>query len=357
MFLRGVAPFALSPEEKASFLVPQLRSLVDYHRERCARYGHWLSQADDRWRTATDVADLPYLPVTVFKEFDLRSTAGEVLSVNSSATTGAASSRIAVDRDTRKRQNLSATKLLTDFIGAEQRPYLVFDREETVRGASSMSARGAAILSLAHLASEFHFVMREDDGDLVVDRERLDAALSAIGDRPFVAYGFTYLLYFAHQALAEAGARFAAHPASTFLHSGGWKRLQALAVDKASFNASIAGVWGLAPTRIVDFYGLVEQVGVLYPDCPEGFKHVPYWADVLIRRADDLTPAAVGETGLMQLLNCLPLSAPNHSILTEDLGMLVHADRCPCGRRGRAFVFMGRAPKADMRGCSDVVRR
>jgi hypothetical protein len=101
----------------------------------------------------------------------------------------------------------------------------------------------------------------------------------------------------------------------------------------------------------------VEQIGVPYPDCSEGLKHVPYWAEVLIRRHDSLRPTAVGETGLLQLLNCLPLSAPNHSVLTEDLGELVLLDGCKCGRRGKAFIFKGRAPRSELRGCSDVARR
>ncbi len=92
-----------------------------------------------------------------------------------------------------------------------------------------------------------------------------------------------------------------------------------------------------------------------YPDCRAGNKHVPYWADVIIRRADTLEPAGVGEVGLIQLLNCLPLGAPNHSVLTEDLGELVLEDGCACGRRGRAFVFRGRAPRAEVRGCSDTM--
>jgi hypothetical protein len=106
----------------------------------------------------------------------------------------------------------------------------------------------------------------------------------------------------------------------------------------------------------VDFYGAVEQVGVPYPDCAAGVKHVPYWAEVVVRRSDTLEPAGPGETGLLQLINCLPLSAPNHSVLTEDLAELVSVDGCPCGRRGRAFVFKGRAPRAELRGCSDVPR-
>src|SRR6185437_9265237 len=113
-----------------------------------------------------------------------------VMSVESSATSSGVPSKILVDKATRKRQTVSATKVLTDFLGAGTRPYIVFDVEATVRGADAMSARGAAIMSLAHLASDFFFVMREANGALVVDDDALNRALTAVGDRPFIAYGF-----------------------------------------------------------------------------------------------------------------------------------------------------------------------
>ncbi|MFM8582438.1 MAG: hypothetical protein ACKOFW_13160, partial [Planctomycetaceae bacterium] len=159
-----------------------------------------------------------------------------------------------------------------------------------------------------------------------------------------------------HRELSRFGRLPALHPDSLFLHSGGWKRLVDLAVDKPQFNQAVAGTWGLDPARVIDFYGTVEQVGLLYPDCPAGHKHVPYWADVLLRRPDTLAVAGAGETGLIELVSALPLAAPNHVVLTEDLGELVCEDGCPCGRRGRAFVFRGRAPKSEVRGCSDVAR-
>jgi hypothetical protein len=127
-------------------------------------------------------------------------------------------------------------------------------------------------------------------------------------------------------------------------------------VDKASFNRTIAVVWRISQ-HIIDFYGAVEQIGMLYPDCAAGRKHVPYWAEIIIRQPDSLAPAGVGQTGLLQLLNCLPLSAPNHSVLTEDLGVIDLLDGCECGRRGKAFMFRGRAPRTELRGCSDVARR
>lgn len=341
-----------------------MAELLARHCAACPSYARFV----DDWRRhnssrhedseETSLANYPFIPVTVFKEFTLRSTDGPVMTLNSSATTSDNASRIHVNRETKKRQTRSANRVMNDFIGAERRPYLVFDIEETVRGSASLSARGAAILSLAHHASEFHFVCRRGEGDqLRLDFEALGRAIEAVGEKPFVAYGFTFILYQSHRELIES--RFGlppAHDESVILHSGGWKRLTNIAVDKQSFNETVAGVWDLAPSRVIDFYGTIEQVGVPYPDCEQGYKHAPYWADVIMRRADTLEAAKVGETGLIQLLSALPLSAPNHSVLTEDLGKIVLEDGCSCGRRGKAFVFQGRAPKAETRGCSDVGR-
>lgn len=357
MFLPDTSPYALDVEEKAQYLSGQLRELVQHHRAHCPGYARLVEDWEQHFSGSEWTAeDVPFIPVTIFKEYDLRSTDQEVMSIRSSATTSRDAARIFVDKPTRKRQTLSANKVLADFIGEGRRPYLVFDAEKTVRGAESMSARGAAIMSLAHLASDFYFVMKEVDGELELDDELLADAVAAIGGQPFISYGFTYILYQVHQQMRERGLKWPAHSDSVFLHSGGWKRLQNIAVDKRSFNEAVSGQWGLPAEQVVDFYGAVEQIGVPYPDCSEGLKHVPYWADVIIRHSDSLRPAGVDEPGLMQLISCLPLSAPNHSVLTEDLGELKLLDGCPCGRRGKAFVFRGRAPRSEVRGCSDVTR-
>ena len=357
LFVPGLAPFAMPAAEKAIFLASRLAELLEYHRERCPGYARLLTDWEQYGGGDGDyVQRYPFVPVTVFKEYDLKSVAGEVAVVRSSATTSTQASRIYIDKASRKRQSRSANLILTDFIGAERRPYIVFDLEETVRGAKAFSARGAAILALAHLATEFHFVLREGRDGPELDPDALHRALAKIGDAPFIAYGFTFMLYNAHRQMASLDLP-RAHPDSVLLHSGGWKKLVELAVGKPVFNGVVSGPWGLRPDRVVDFYGAVEQIGMPYPDCSEGYKHVPYWADVITRRGDTLAPAPTGESGLIQLISCLPLAAPNHSVLTEDLGRIVHADGCPCGRPGKSFLFEGRAPRSEVRGCSEVPRR
>ena len=85
-----------------------------------------------------------------------------------------------------------------------------------------------------------------------------------------------------------------------------------------------------------------------------GNKHAPAFADVLIRRPYTLAPADVGETGIIEVLSALPTSYPGQALLTEDQGVLVGVDDCPCGRKGSYFRFAGRIEEAEVRGCGDT---
>ena len=149
---------------------------------------------------------------------------------------------------------------------------------------------------------------------------------------------------------ADVRARLS-HKKVHFVHSGGWKKLEASQVDRDRLDAALLG--GVAPgSQVIDCYGLVEQVGVLFPLCEQGFRHVPRWADVVVREPWTLEPLT-DQPGLLQLMNVLAHGAPYHNVLTEDCGRLVK-DECPCGRSGRRFELLGRVPRAEMRGCANV---
>jgi hypothetical protein len=63
---------------------------------------------------------------------------------------------------------------------------------------------------------------------------------------------------------------------------------------------------------------------------------------------------AAGERGLLQVLSVLPGSYPGHSLLTEDLGDWVGEDAPGSTLGGRHFRVLGRAPRSEIRGCSDT---
>jgi hypothetical protein len=175
-----------------------------------------------------------------------------------------------------------------------------------------------------------------------------------VGEGDALAYGFTYVVW-RHlvQPLRARGVTLHM-PNVRLLHSGGWKRLQEQAVARAAYAAGVAELFGCPAENVVDFYGMVENVGVIYPDCAHGNKHAPAFAEVIIRDPLTLQPVQVGEQGLVQVCSALATSFPGFAVLTDDIAEVIHYDGCPCGRRGIGFRFVKRVPKAELRGCGNI---
>ena len=82
--------------------------------------------------------------------------------------------------------------------------------------------------------------------------------------------------------------------------------------------------------------------------------HTSVFSDVLIRRPLDFSLAEIGEEGIIEVVSVLPESYPGHILLTEDKGVILGEDDCPCGRKGKYFKINGRLKNAEIRGCSDT---
>jgi hypothetical protein len=325
------------------------------------RYANYVRHWPIPLRDAQRVADLPFLPVTAFKTTPPLATVPEaewVQVLQSSGTTGQIRSQIVIDKPTALRMTKAAATIIADFIGPSRRPMLVIDDPNATRSGGFLNARGAAIRGLLPFGRDVTYAGRQAaDGSIELDEQAVAGFLARHGtEGPVLVYGFTYILWSALERIAREGRSFGLQQAYV-LHSGGWKTLVARAIDKVVFNATIGAVIGCGPERIVDFYGMVENVGVVYPDCPNGNKHAPAFGEVIIRDPLSLEPCDGGATGIVQVCSTLPTSFPGHVLLTEDLAEVMHTDGCPCGRPGVAFRFKGRAPKAELRGCGDVAAR
>ena len=139
---------------------------------------------------------------------------------------------------------------------------------------------------------------------------------------------------------------------SVILHGGGWKKIENQKVSREKFNHEIIDRLGVK--KVINYYGMVEQVGSIFFECQEGHFHCPNFSEIIIRHPITFEPQNYGEPGLIQLLSLLPTSYPGHSILTEDIGSVLGDDDCRCGLPGRYFEVYGRQEQAEARGCSDV---
>ncbi len=371
--------YGKTPAEKNAFLLPILRQQMIDGAERNPQFKRFLDAQHIHPDNATTLAELPFLPVSAFKRLQplcfLR-TAQIYRVLESSATSGQMPSRIAIDRDTAKLMTKGVTAILSEFIGSNRRPYLIVDSPPSPQKGVAANARSAAIQGLMAFSTETSYALRPalpreessaDPDGLVLSVDGIEEFCRKHRNSDVVVYGFTYVVYLhlggglAASDAALAGLRRklggALLPRNHLLHSGGWKRLQQSSVDKITFNAKVSATIGSDERSIIDYYGMVEQLGVVYPDCSEGNKHAPGFAEVILRNPLDWSPCKTNQHGLIQVLSALSPSFPGQALLTEDMGVVVHEDGCPCGRRGVAFRFVGRVPKAEVRGCSDVQRR
>jgi hypothetical protein len=324
---------------------------------RCAGYRRFLDKFGGDIAHWQRPADVPPLPVAMFKRFALSAVAPEkiVRELHSSSTTGQQPSRIMIDKTTAFRQARALVSILKEHIGNQRRPFLVLDSADAVTEGDSLTARGAAIRGVGNFAAETVFAMdRAASGDLLPNWDRIGQFFASRSGRPVLLFGFTFVVW--TQFILEAERRgMAFHtPQAVLLHSGGWKKLAAQAVSKEEFSRRAAAVLAVDSKQILDFYGMVEQVGTVFVDCQAGNKHAPAFADVIVRRPLGLEPAAVGETGIIEVLSVLPTSYPGHALMTEDQGVLVGIDDCPCGRKGKYFRFTSRIEQAEIRGCGDT---
>ena len=105
--------------------------------------------------------------------------------------------------------------------------------------------------------------------------------------------------------------------------------------------------------RIINYYGLIEQTGSIFFECKKGYFHTSNYNDILIRD-ENFKVLKNKKKGLIQLLSTIPKSYPGHSILTEDIGMIIGENDCKCGIKGNYFKVYGRVKKSEIRGCSNI---
>jgi hypothetical protein len=356
--LLSMPPYGQPPDERQAGLLEILKDEIDYACERHAGYKNFVQHWPSDYRSVSRVADLPFLPVGILKANPPLSLVGRdeiKRTLTSSATTSQMPSRVVLDSPTARRMTKGTVSIARDFIGAARRPYLIVDTPNFLGGAGDLGARGAAIQGLQPFASETtHCLTAGEDGALVLDQDRVREFAQRHRDAEVLVYGFTFILWNHLVKPLEAAGISLNLPNARILHSGGWKRLQDQAVEKTVFNNGLARLFGCSPENIIDFYGMVETVGVIYPDCSAGNKHGPVFGDVIVRNPLTLEPVAAGELGIVQVCSILPTSFPGHLLLTEDMAQVLAYDGCSCGRRGISFRFAGRIPKAELRGCGNL---
>lgn len=344
-------PYELDETRKTELLTRELIDVTHHHMECCKPYANMLKAMEydeDKIRT---YYDLPFLPVRLFKTMDLRSVEGDEIfkTMTSSGTTGQAVSKIYVDKETAASQQKVLVKIMSDFIGKKRLPMLIVDSPKVVKDRNLFSARGAAILGLSMLAKERVYALNED---MELDIDTVTDFIEKHKGERILVFGFTFMVWqHLYKELVKLD-KVLDMPEAFLITGGGWKKLVSENISREEFKAAFRKRCGI--NHFLDHYGMVEQTGSIYAECEYGHLHASIYSDIITRRYQDFKPCEIGEKGIIQVLSILPRSYPGHSLLTEDEGIVLGIDDCPCGRKGKYIEITGRMKKAELRGCSDT---
>lgn len=350
-----ISPFCLDKEEKKKLLDKELIALSKEHYKNCKKYRAMMDMQGCDFDKINSYEKIPFLPVGLFKEMELRSIEKEEIfkTMTSSGTTGQAVSKIYLDKETASRQQKTLVKIVSEFTGKARMPMLIIDCPSVIKNRAMFSARGAGILGFSIFGTKKVYALKDN---MQINWNTIQEFLEIHQGREILLFGFTFMIWqhFYKELLKrkEETGEMLDLSKGILIHGGGWKKLASEAVSPQEFKDALKNVCALH--RVHDYYGMVEQIGCIYMECEYGHLHASIFSDIIIRHPKDFSICNIGERGIIQVVSALPRSYPGHSLLTEDEGILLGEDDCPCGRKGKYFKVIGRLKNAEIRGCSDT---
>lgn len=347
----NIPPYSMDKAEKQEFLTGILKELSLHHYGSCPEYKNIIDGLGCDISAVKSYYDIPFLPVRLFKEYDMRSIGSEQVAktMTSSGTTGQQVSKIYLDKETSANQTKTLTKIVNSYLGNTRLPMIILDTSAIVKNRAMFSARGAGILGFQMFGRDKIYAL---DENMELDIEGLTAFLEKHKDEDIFLFGFTFMIW---QHFCEELKKTGYHPdlsRGILIHGGGWKKLADKNISSEQFKSTLNEVCGIK--RVYDYYGMVEQTGTIYMECECGHLHASIFSDVIVRDPFDFSVCEKGRKGIIEVVSILPKSYPGHALLTEDEGVILGEDDCPCGRKGKYFSILGRIKNAEIRGCSDT---
>jgi hypothetical protein len=180
-----------------------------------------------------------------------------------------------------------------------------------------------------------------------------DAALNALRaavsrNQPVIALGTAFSLVHLFDCLAARQLQFTLPPGSRVMETGGYKG-RSRTMSREQLYSLISSRLGVPPARIISEYGMSELSSQAYDhnaalaagSSPLRAFHFPPWVRVQLISPETGLNVVPGESGLLRIFDLANVYSVM-AIQTEDL-----ATGC-----GHGFLLLGRAPRAEPRGCS-----
>ena len=291
------------------------------------------------------------MPVRIFKDYDLLSVKKNkiVKVLLSSGTTGTKQSSIFLDRKNSINQIKTLQKIMYGLLKQKEKiPMLIISQNIRNLDRLKFNAKIAAINGFSMFGKDHTYLINSKGH---IDYKILNDFLKKNKNKKFLIFGFTvdifnYLINKINKKKIKSD-----FSKAILLHGGGWKKLEKHKISNSKFKFKLTQKLNLK--SIVNYYGLIEQVGSIFLECKCGYFNTTEYSDILIRDRN-FNILGSGSKGFLQILSTLPTSYPGHNILTEDIGEIIMDKNCNCNPSKKKFLVHGRFPKAEPRGCGNV---
>lgn len=353
-FLRHEKLYNYNIIEKKKFFDNQILKLVNFHKKNSKIYKKILNSM--QLKPVKKLNDIPPIPITFFKKYELLSIKkSKVLkTLNSSGTTSSNKSKVFLDAENSQNQTWVLSKIMEKIFGKKRLPMLIIEKEPKFSNfnRNDFNARIAAINGFSIFASKKFFIF--DENNKIKEKE-LIKFLKKYCESKFIIFGFTDQIFncFFKNKLKKKYSNFLKN--GILVHGGGWKKLESKKIDNQLFKKKIQSNYGIK--NIFNYYGLIEQTGSIFIECPEclSFKCSIY-SDVIIRDKHLKMINKDNQIGLLQVMSTIPTSYPGNIILTEDLAEFTNNKNCKkCHNyKGKRFKIHGRVKNSEIRGCANI---
>ena len=139
--------YTYDKQSKQKFFLEYMLELFEHHFNHSPEFNRMMNSVNYCKKNIHSIEDLPFIPVRLFKLFDLVSVGRDqvVKTMTSSGTTGYAVSKIFLDKQTSSSQSRILTRIVSSFLGSTRVPMIVIDCEATVKNKNQLSARSAGV--------------------------------------------------------------------------------------------------------------------------------------------------------------------------------------------------------------------
>lgn len=349
-------PYSLNEKKKDILFKKYLNFLNSYHYRNNKNYRKIIQTFYNDKIQYKEFDKMPFISTPIFKEIDLKSIkeSNILKEMNSSGTSGKSLSKIYLDKINSSNQVKTLKNIVQSEIGDKRLPMLIVDSDprEYKKKYSKINARLAAINGFSIFGKNHTYILKTN---MEINFEKLLNFLKLNGNKPFLIFGFTSLIYEFFVKKLNNTLSNNALKNGIIIHGGGWKKLENMNISNKKFNEILRKKTGV--DNIINYYGLVEQTGSIFMECKKCKNFITSNFSKIIIRTKELKPQKDNSIGLIQLFSLIPTSYAGHILLTEDEGKIVKRGKCKyCKqKKGTRFKVFGRTKMAELRGCSDTI--